>query len=152
MIKISYCADTRDPKRRCKAKEIIKNLLDDDKLPKTVKAMAQADKGGRSRKVAVSFMAELIAAGESGGWVWVEGQVKEGVQSWLEYDGWAVDLSNSVEPTKEGERNIVILDTDLYRKAHKIIKLVKRRTPRQTVEWISKRKKQMESTQEVNEG
>ncbi|NJL58888.1 MAG: hypothetical protein HC887_03770 [Desulfobacteraceae bacterium] len=66
MIKIYHCPDTTQPGRPCKAKEIIKRLLDAGKLARTLKSMREKPISGKdqgnSHVVAVTFMSELISA------------------------------------------------------------------------------------------
>ena len=149
MIKIYHCPDTTQPGRPCKAKEIIKRLLDAGKLVRTLKAMREKPISGKdqgnSQVVAVTFMSELIAADYFRGWIWTQGYISlskddpiKHLHSWLEYDGWAVDasdISKSPDPKSKG-KTILVMDTGLYYKALQIGKVIRQRDSEETMEWI----------------
>lgn len=149
MIKIYHCPDTTQPGRACKAKDIIKKILDSGKLARTLKAMMEKPISGKdqgnSHVVAVTFMSELIASDYFRGWMWMQGYIslsKENplkrLHSWLEYDGWAVDasdISKASDPKSIG-KTILVMDTTLYYKALQISKVIRTRNPEETMEWI----------------
>ena len=101
-----------DAPGRCSAADVIRPLLRAGRLPLLVQAASDLR---LAPYVAVCLMRDLTAAGQSAGWTWVRGQIrtaKAGVfeNSWLEFDGWAVDTSG-------GE--CLCMDAEFYRRAFK---------------------------------
>jgi len=150
MIKIYHCPDTTQPGRPCKAKDIIKKMLDTGKLTKTLKAMQEKPISGKDQGnchvVAVTFMSELISADMFRGWKWSQGYISltktdpiKRLHSWLEYDGWTVDASDiSKAPDFQSKgKTILVMDTGLYYTALQIVKVLRQRDAEQTMEWIS---------------
>lgn len=115
-IKLKVHRDPDRPGRECKALEIVQELI-------RRKGFKSYNPSGLANchEATMGLLLDLGEAGlYSSGWLYVQGICKEpqGFHSWLEYDGWVVDLAN-------GEQLFVPIED--YHRA-KEIKNVKRFT------------------------
>jgi hypothetical protein len=116
-LPIAFCPDPDHP-RACAAIPVITLLHEEGHLPhfSEVFGAPSPDGLGDCHETSVALMADLIAAGRSNGWQWVEGTHRMHrppiLHSWLEFDGWAIDVANG---------KILVMEAAMYRsmtKAH----------------------------------
>ena len=140
--------------RPCKPVKIINELINSNRFKIALEAIfeetPEGEVEGNCHNVAVSIMADLIAADRSKGWFWVKGRKKGGmpcgsdlVHSWLENDGWVIDASNFFKiPFEDNDtKPICFIDAKLYQKQFKL-KVTVRRNHKQTLRWLNKKNRQ----------
>ncbi|KYF87805.1 hypothetical protein BE20_24990 [Sorangium cellulosum] len=116
-LPIACCPDPDKP-RECRAIPVITRLHHEDRLPNFTEVFGapSPDGLGDCHEVSLALMVDLIAAGCSDGWQWVTGTHRMHrpplLHSWLEFDGWAVDVANG---------KVLVMEAAMYRsmtKAH----------------------------------
>jgi hypothetical protein len=153
-IVFKFVQDFDNPDRPCKPVAIMKELIESDSFDFASRAIyeepPEGEPNGNCHIVATHIMANLIATGRSKGWVWVKGRRKgarldgsDFVHSWLEFDGWAIDASNTPNiPIEDSAvKTILIMDSKSYRKILKL-KVTSRRNDKLTRRWINKKQRQ----------
>jgi hypothetical protein len=119
-IRIFLCPDPQN-KRRCRPNEIILELSKLGMLSETLKCFKEALS---SHNIAIALMVDLMKAERTEGWVWVQGCCKnsrgqeEPVHSWLEYDGWDIELIPNI-PLGNDKFPVLIVDKRISQDARK---------------------------------
>jgi hypothetical protein len=100
-MKIAVAADPAKPKRDCAPATLISTLYGAGRLPLLSEALS-AEKWtaelGNCHEAATGLMVDLIVAGHPDGWRWAIGWQRllrdpgRRLHSWVEVDGWALDL------------------------------------------------------------
>jgi len=87
--------DERNPAVRPQAADVLTRLLNEGRLTSFFDRPTN-ERDGDCHDSALSLLRDLRVAGADRGWVLVQGVCKRiGLHSWLEFDGWAVDFSNT---------------------------------------------------------
>jgi len=93
------CRETSGP---CPAQEALANLHSGGKLPNFAARFrgTRSDGLGNCHDVVLALLEDLLREGEAEGWEWLVGMVHfkntgDIEHSWLEFDGWALDASDS---------------------------------------------------------
>lgn len=126
ILKMYLCPDPRNPKRRCIPHEILHELSESGQLSHTIKAMEEealiGGPGGLCHDIAMGLMADLVLAKRDPGWVWVQGwpnsSRNETGHSWLECDGWDIEVSNRNMPREKDELPVLITSAIAQRGKH----------------------------------
>lgn len=100
-FRISLLRDEQMPDRPCAPGDVMIELANSGKLPNFQREFGapRPDGLGDCHDVTLALMVDLIAAERADGWSWVQGSIVTGHgerfdHSWLEHDGWAVDVAN----------------------------------------------------------
>jgi hypothetical protein len=141
-IKYLCCPDPNKKPRSCEAINALKSLIRNNQFKITYTVLMEKSSFGNCHEVAIALMADLIMAGISKNWYWVEGFAlksngEKWEHSWLEYDGWAIDASNHHTEPYRDEDNIPILvyDSDFYRNSLNL-KVTRRRDHIQAMKFV----------------
>jgi hypothetical protein len=128
-VEIHLFVISKKPISKCKPYFVTKKLLLAGKLSHTLEAMTYKPKPGELKgnchEVALCLLIELRAAGENNKWKWITGlnEDKNWEHSWLEYDEWAIDASNTfVPPQANGNPTILICNKTDRKKSLNITK------------------------------
>lgn len=88
--------DPDKPNQECKAHTLLKRLIDQGQL-KSYDPCSFGACGGECVEVATGILLDMADAGIStSGWLYVQAEWRDwhqGLHTWLEYDGWAIDFS-----------------------------------------------------------
>lgn len=100
-LRFMVMRDDNEPSGPCTPCETLERLAAVGGLPHFLKAFgAPSHEGlGDCHEVTLALMTDLVVAHRSDGWSLVQGTVDFGTDkgadhSWLEYDGWALDVAN----------------------------------------------------------
>ena len=143
--------DDNNTQTICKPLNILSNLITANKFDMIYEDMTKetpfGEVHGNCHEVVSTIMAVLIRYDLCKGWEWCKGYKKDGmgkgvdwIHSWLEFDGWAIDASNThrnIPVEKPGDQIILIYGSSFYRNLYGL-KVRKRKNAKNTKKWLFK--------------
>jgi hypothetical protein len=120
VVTFKVCPDPDKPEqaRRCSAAHVLReSLAEEGSLQRFRDVYGHSE--GDCREAATALMVDLSGAGRTEGWTLVEGRRAGEDHCWLEFDGWAVDVSTQTAVASGG--GILFMDAAMYRRGRVII-------------------------------